>query len=454
MGHSKKRPGRGGKARYTSVYKDRRGIERSAGTYATKKEADAAWQKAETEVRRGFLGDSSRGRQKFSEYVLGTWLPHHVVELTTREKYSYSLFKHILPYFGQMKMGEIMPQDIQEWITWMLKRKATAWTIQYCKTSILSGIFTTALNNQVIAIHPCHGIKMPTVPATVRTIVTPEQFDVIYKALTKEDYRLLVETDIESGLRWGELVELRVKDLDFATRIVTISRKVIEVTRKTSPSGRRFEIVNYPKDKEYRRFKLSRQICDKIATHVKERGLGPDDLLFARRDQKRPPIPVAPEASPDDLGYIDPPSKSGHRYRHGTTSGYNGGKCRCDYCRRAYADYRASRRALGKDCKDRKGRAPAPRTFEIDEHIPRNWFRLYVWNEACGLAELGFNPRFHDLRHAHASWLLAGGADLQIVKERLGHGSIVTTQKYLHTLPDADETALDALASIRNRRSA
>jgi site-specific recombinase XerD len=46
---------------------------------------------------------------------------------------------------------------------------------------------------------------------------------------------------------------------------------------------------------------------------------------------------------------------------------------------------------------------------------------------------------------------LAGGADLQVVKERLGHGSIVTTQKYLHTLPDADETALDALASIRAR---
>ncbi|WP_220499427.1 MULTISPECIES: tyrosine-type recombinase/integrase [unclassified Microbispora] len=57
----------------------------------------------------------------------------------------------------------------------------------------------------------------------------------------------------------------------------------------------------------------------------------------------------------------------------------------------------------------------------------------------------------HDLRHAHASWLLAGGADLQVVKERLGHGSISTTEKYLHTLPDADETALDALARTRSR---
>jgi integrase-like protein len=50
--------------------------------------------------------------------------------------------------------------------------------------------------------------------------------------------------------------------------------------------------------------------------------------------------------------------------------------------------------------------------------------------------------RIHDLRHAHASWLLAGGADLQVVKDRLGHANISTTAIYLHTLPDADETAL------------
>ena len=55
----------------------------------------------------------------------------------------------------------------------------------------------------------------------------------------------------------------------------------------------------------------------------------------------------------------------------------------------------------------------------------------------------------HGLRHAHASWLLAGGADLQVVKERLGHASITTTEKYLHPLPNADAAALDALNNIR-----
>ena len=38
-----------------------------------------------------------------------------------------------------------------------------------------------------------------------------------------------------------------------------------------------------------------------------------------------------------------------------------------------------------------------------------------------------------------------------MVRDRLGHSSISTTEKYLHTLPDADDTALDAFAKIRNR---
>jgi len=37
-----------------------------------------------------------------------------------------------------------------------------------------------------------------------------------------------------------------------------------------------------------------------------------------------------------------------------------------------------------------------------------------------------------------------------VVKERLSHSSIATTVKYLHSLPTADETALDALTRMRN----
>ncbi len=36
--------------------------------------------------------------------------------------------------------------------------------------------------------------------------------------------------------------------------------------------------------------------------------------------------------------------------------------------------------------------------------------------------------------------------------ERLGHSQLDTAQRYLHTLPDADEQALEAFERIRSRR--
>lgn len=151
-------------------------------------------------------------------------------------------------------------------------------------------------------------------------------------------------------------------------------------------------------------------------------------------------------ADPDELGRTEA-NPEGRTYRHGTLTGYSLGRCRCDYCRGAYAAYRAERRASGKD-DPRKARA-----VDTDGHIPASWFRTAVWLPAIKAAGLEIKVRMHDLRHAHASWLLAGGADLQVVRQRLGHGSLRTTERYLHTLPDADETALDALAKIRSRAS-
>lgn len=65
-----------------------------------------------------------------------------------------------------------------------------------------------------------------------------------------------------------------------------------------------------------------------------------------------------------------------------------------------------------------------------------------VWKPA--LIEAGFKvgdfPRVHDIRHSHASWLLATGLmDMTTLSRRLGHESTHTTdQIYLHLMPDAN----------------
>jgi hypothetical protein len=52
---------------------------------------------------------------------------------------------------------------------------------------------------------------------------------------------------------------------------------------------------------------------------------------------------------------------------------------------------------------------------------------------------------------SHASWLLAGGADPQVVRERLGRSIPGMTEKHLHREPNADQTALAALDQMHAR---
>ena len=177
-----------------------------------------------------------------------------------------------------MRMIEVMPADVREWITHLKKENVSPHVIRYCMT-ILSAIFTTALND-VIHLHPVRGVKPPPVPKKRRVIVTPEQFDGLYQELPSDTMQLLVETDIESGLRWGELTELRPKDLNFGTGVLTVSRVVVELPPRFHPEGGRFLVKDYPKDQEHRQLKLSPQIVRKIAAHIERHGIGADDLLF------------------------------------------------------------------------------------------------------------------------------------------------------------------------------
>jgi integrase len=70
-------------------------------------------------------------------------------------------------------------------------------------------------------------------------------------------------------------------------------------------------------------------------------------------------------------------------------------------------------------------------------------FRRQHWIPSAGTVHL------HDLRHSNASWLLAGGLDLVSVRDRLGHSNISVTSRYLHSLPDAGDRAMEAMDRIR-----
>jgi len=356
-----------GDKRFVACYRDPEGRQRSAGTYSNHRAALRAANREEAKVREGAWHDHSRGQVTFADYVTTVWLPSKHVETTTLAAYRSYLDKHFLPVFGRRPMGKILPSEVQRWVTTATENGLSAASVGKYHT-MLHSIFQRALRDRVVTFNPCEHTELPKRVKKANRTLTPEEYDAILAALP-EQHLLMVETAINTGLRWGELIALKPRHLDLATGRVTVTETIVEVSRRNSPTGQRMLTKPYPKDNEPRVLGLPGDLVDQLAAHITDRGLGPDDLLFPTRD--------------------------------GTP-------------------------------------------------ISRNTFRTRIWRPAVTASGVDFAVRVHDLRHAHASWLLAGGSDLKSVMDRMGHAQITTTQKYLHALPDADQKNLTALDRIRS----
>jgi len=360
-----------GELRYQAHYRDTTGAKRIGGTYSSRREAMQAATRAEHTIEGGSWVDPRSGRITFADYVESVWLPSRHLEVSTMAGYRSYLDRHFLPYFGRRKMTAILPSTVQDWVTSAADSGLSPSSIRKYHV-MLHSVFKRAVRDRVLASNPCEGTELPKVIAHKARILTPAEYDQLF-AQIPDRYRLLVMVDIETGLRWGELIALRPRHIDFPRRTITVEQTIVEVSKKHSPTGERMIVKDYPKDDEPRTLRVSQPLLDALAAHIQSTEIRRDELLF-------------------------------------TSTGERGGN-----------------------------------------PISRNTFRTRVWLPALHASGLDFHVRVHDLRHAHASWLLAGGADLETVMERMGHSQIMTTQKYLHTLPDAQDKALAAFESVRRR---
>jgi integrase len=176
-------------------------------------------------------------------------------------------------------MGKILPSEIQRWVTTATENGLSAASVRKYHT-MLHSVVERAQRDRVVTFNPCAHTELPKVIKRKARTLAPEEYVAILTSLPAQ-HRLMVETAINTGPRWGELIALKPRHLDLIKRTLSVEETVVEVSIKNSPTGARMLTKPYPKDNEARTMALPADLVAQLTDRITSRCLGPDDLLFA-----------------------------------------------------------------------------------------------------------------------------------------------------------------------------
>jgi integrase len=161
----------------------------------------------------------------FSRYA-ATWLADRPLKPRTRHHYEQLLEQRLLPRFGHLRPSQITPDLVRAWHADMGEDTPTLRAHCY---ALLRSILTTAVHDELISSNPCH-IRGAGSSKRVHKIITLDLGE-LAKLVGAMPQRLQPMTLLAAwcGLRFGELTELRRKDVDLARGVIHVRRAVTRV---------------------------------------------------------------------------------------------------------------------------------------------------------------------------------------------------------------------------------
>lgn len=212
----------------TVIYKGR---ETYLGGCRTRKNAEAAIRKAENQIVAGTFRKEAPPANTFGEFYL-SWIAakENSLKPSTVSDYRLTFRLHILPYFETKRLDKITPSNVQEWINSLeLSPATTQKAYRYFRACIKQ-----AENLDLIMKHPCRGIELPRVNKEEMDFLTPGEIGKLLQECREPEHTLFFLLAF-SGLRLGEGLALRWRDVDFDMNCIKVERSFSAYNGITEP---------------------------------------------------------------------------------------------------------------------------------------------------------------------------------------------------------------------------
>lgn len=264
--------------RYQAQYVGPDKLRHAAGTtFTTRGDAEAWLAMRHAELTRGVWmppATTHPGAVTFTVYAQ-RWLAERELKPRTREHYGRLIVNQIEPVFGPMPLSSITSTTIRDWHS---KLDRTRPTLRAHAYALLRTILGTALSDELIPTNPCH-IRGAGAARRVHR-VKPASLAELEALVTAMPDRFKVMTLLAAwlGMRFGELVELRRKDVDLTALRVHVRRGAVRANGKV--------VIGTPKSAAgIRDVAIPPHLEPLIRRHLAEHAQpGRDGLLFPAGD--------------------------------------------------------------------------------------------------------------------------------------------------------------------------
>ena len=221
--------------RFQARYPGPDGLMRTAPhTFTTKRDAEQWLTVTESEILRGEWVDPQLGNIPLREFG-ARWIKEHKLGERTREEYEGLWRLHIEPFVGQVELSELSTDTVRRWRATLLRegRSEDRATKAYC---LLRAVMNTAVDDGRIKRNPCRIKGAGQYRTPERPTATVEQ---VYRLaeLVPVRFRALVLCAALTGLRWGELIALRRRDVDLSNGVVHVVRRLAQLRDGAIKSG-------------------------------------------------------------------------------------------------------------------------------------------------------------------------------------------------------------------------